>query len=475
MRAFIPTLFVLLAACTLALPASALAENNTASQEETPAVEPPVEPKKPDSTEAFWSLTPQQAFLEAAKQNKLSILIFLNPGEVDSDRVSNEALKDKAVLKWLKENSIAIKEVVGQDSGWIQRKGISLFPTVSIRTSNRRIIDIVHGYRSPKEWLALLDTAKRSANATTKPDGEAATDPYSWMAYGSYLFGNAGNPDEIGNAFFWCLDYAFENDPEFIEKHLAFLLRKLVQVARLTPNIKQGIRIRRDALHGKVTSGEASFFEAYALSQFGIYMRDMDDPIRAFNKIEADTEHKYALKSILMWNNLERMVAYRRYADILTHMPNPLQAMEARIAAIVALEKGVEPEAVSEALDIPRPPGAKTSAATEGDAKAPKVIPEAPLPGVRQTRRAMIIDASLLFECLVAIDKIDEAKVLMVKVTDFEPTGKTYSFFIERASRLKNKELIQEIADRGIERVPEDQIWIINNQVIRGTRGVDNK
>ncbi|MFT5058958.1 MAG: hypothetical protein ACI89E_001740, partial [Planctomycetota bacterium] len=97
------------------------------------------------------------------------------------------------------------------------------------------------------------------------------------------------------------------------------------------------------------------------------------------------------------------------------------------------------------------------------------------LPGVRQTRRAMIIDASLLFECLVAIDKIDEAKVLMVKVTDFEPTGKTYSFFIERASRLKNKELIQEIADRGIERVPEDQIWIINNQVIRGTRGVDNK
>jgi hypothetical protein len=477
MRAFIPTLFVLLAACTLALPTSALAANQTTSQEETPAVEPPVVQKKPDSNESFWSITPKQAFLEAAKQNKLSILIFLNPGEVTSDRMINEALKDEALLKWIKENSIAIKEFAGQDSGWIKRKGINKFPTVSIRTPNRRILDIVHGYRSSKEWLVLFENAKRAANANTKPDGKAAKDPYSWMAYGSYLFGSAGDPDETGNAFLWCLDYAFETDTEFLEKHLNFLLRKLVQVGKITPNINQSVALRRDVLHGKVVSGEASMFEAYALSQFGVFLRDMDDPIRAFNQIEADTEHKYALKSILMWNNLERMVAYRRYADILTHLPNPLQAMNARMAAIEILEEGIDPKPTPETSDIPRPPGAETPAATEGegDAKAPKVIPEAPMPGVDHARHAMAIDASLLFECLVAIDRVDDAKALMVKVTEFEPTGRAYGMFIERASRLKQKGLVQEIADRGTERVPEDQIWIIRNKVVRGTRGALNK
>ncbi|MDF1838883.1 MAG: hypothetical protein P1V35_13515, partial [Planctomycetota bacterium] len=206
----------------------------------------------------------------------------------------------------------------------------------------------------------------------------------------------------------------------------------------------------------------------YALSRFGIFLRDMDDPMRAFNQLKADTKHKATLKTILLWNNLERMVAYRRYDDILRHLPDPKSAIEARMAAIVIKEKGLEMELQS---DLPRPPGATKPAPTEADSEIPKIQPERQLPGVKQARIPMVLDSALLYECLLATGKEDKAHELMVMVTDFEPTGNTYAMFIERTNRLGKIKIRTALAERGSERVPEDEIWRITNMVIRGTRG----
>lgn len=457
------TLTSLLLLSSLALMAPAQAGSNSSFQEEKPKVEE----KKPNlSEQAFKSMTPEEAFVEAAKQNKISILIFVRPGQSASDQMIGGTLKDKALLTWLKDNSIAVKQSLGENDEWIKRNVITDFPAISVRTANRRILDVVHGYKSAEELLVLFDTCIRTAKVNSRPEGEAAEDPYSWLAYGSYLFGSAGDPDEVGNAFLWCLDHANAKDPEFLKKHLNFLLRKLVQVAKISPNVEQGVYIRRDALHNKVVLGEASNFEAYALTRFGLFLRDMDDPMRAFNQIVPDTKHKQTLKSILMWSNLERMVAYRRYHDLLEHLPKPLPVFKARLAAIVAIEKG---STVQQESELPRPPGAS---AGDSKTKEPEIKPEVPLPGIVQTRAAVVQDAALFYECLAATGRLKQAEALMVLVTEFECSGRTYARFIERSNRLKNMDLSHAIASRGEERVPEDQIWHIKNMVIRGTRGV---
>ncbi len=461
MRVSLPTLLVLGA---LALLAPAQAVPARSLQEEKPKAENKQEDLAKD---AFWNLTPEEAFVEAAKQNKISILFFLRPDEAASERMLKTVLKDETLLRWLKDNSIAVKQIFGENDAWIKRKGINRFPAVSVRTANRRILDVIHGFRTAEEWVTLFDTSLRTANTNSKPEGEAAEDPYSWMAYGSYLFGSAGDPDEVGQAFLWCLDHASEKDPEFLKKHLNFLLRKLVQVAKIAPNVDQGLHLRRDALHNKVVSGKANHFEAYALTRFGVFLRDLDDPTRAFNQIVPDTDHKKTLKSVLMWSNLERMVAYRRYHDLLEHLPNPMPVFKARMAAVVALEKGVK---IQQEPDIPRPPGATDEASKD---KEQKIKPEAPLPGIVQTRHAMTQDAALFYECLIALNRADDAEALMILITDFEPTGHTYARFIERTNRLKKMDISNAVADRGAERVPEDQIWRIRNMVIRGTRGVN--
>ncbi len=461
MRVYLPTLLIL-GALALLTPAQAIPALSL--QEEKPKAEDKQEDLAKD---AFWNLTPEEAFVEAAKQNKISILFFLRPDEATSERMLNTVLTDETLQRWLKDNAIAIKQVFGENDAWIKRKGINRFPAVSIRTANRRILDVIHGFRSAEEWVTLFETAKKAANTNSKPEGDAAEDPYSWLAYGSYLFGSAGDPDEVGQAFLWCLDHASEKDPEFFRKHLNFLLRKLVQIAKIAPNVDQGLHLRRDALHNKVVAGKASPFEAYALSRFGVFLRDMDNATRAFNKIVPDTEHKKTLKSVLLWSNLERMVAYRRYHDLLEHIPNPLPIFKARMAAVVALEKGIK---IKQEPDIPRPPGATEEPSKDEE---PKIKPEAPLPGIVQTRPAMIQDAAFFYECLIALERMDDAEALMILITDFDPTGRTYARFIERTNRLRKMDISNAVAERGYERVPEDQIWRIRNMVIRGTRGVN--
>ncbi|MCP5023275.1 MAG: hypothetical protein GY930_16085 [bacterium] len=463
MRISSRTLTSLLILGPLAGMAPAQASSGNPFQEEKPKVEQ----KKEDlSKQAFKSMTPEEAFVEAAKRNKISILVFVRPGQSASDQMIEGSLKNETLLTWLKDNSIAVKQVFGENDEWIKRKGIRSFPAISVRTANRRILDVIHGYKTAEELLVLFDTCIRTARTNSRPEGEAAEDPYSWLAYGSYLFGSAGDPDEIGSALLWCLDHAHDKDPAFLERHLDFLLRKLAQVAKISPNVEQGLHQRRDALHNKVVSGDASNLEAYALSRFGLFLRDMDDAIRAFNQITPDTKHKQTLKSVLMWSNLERMVAYRRYPDLLEHLPDPLPVFKSRLAAIVAIEKG---DAVEQKSDLPRPPGAGDQ---DSKTKEAKVKPEVPLPGIAQTRNAMVQDAAFFYECLAATGRLKDAEALMILVTDFECSGRCYARFIERANRLKTMELANAIAQRGKERVPEDQIWRIDNMVIRGSRGV---
>ncbi|MCA9001914.1 MAG: hypothetical protein KDB61_08325, partial [Planctomycetes bacterium] len=208
-------------------------------------------------------------------------------------------------------------------------------------------------------------------------------------------------------------------------------------------------------------SGECSLFDAHALFQFGVYLRDLDDPIRAYKEIKVDNEHKRTLKTILLWGSLERMVAYREYKDVLGFLPDPTTALAARIEAIKAREKGAE---ILVSDDLPSPSDLKE----EEEEEAPKVQPEPPLPGIHQTRARLIIDAANMYECLLALEKPKEAKALMEMVTDFESTGESYAMFIEHANRLRLLDLAQSLADRGCALVPEDQIPIIQSMLLRG-------
>ncbi|HPF15365.1 MAG: hypothetical protein H6830_03815 [Planctomycetes bacterium] len=458
----------------LTLPLGPMALSQTPEPTPTPPA-PEIEAPKTEPDGPFRSIPLREAYDEAAKTKKLSVVVYLQPNDEASEEFLADMLADKALCEWLRVETVAIQQWADRDREELQRRGITKFPGVEMRAADMRVLDSIEGRVPAAELLTLLKAAKRSESANEKPTGVAAEDPYSWMAYGNNLQGRGGDPVEVADAYFWCLDHGNRADPEFLAQNLDFLLRRLIFLKKFQTEIETNLRMRRDAVHRQVVAGKAKDFDAYMLVRMDQYLRDIDDPVRAFRNLKSEDPRKQSLRQVILWNDLESLVAFRHYPDVLDCVPDPKAAMAARIVAIEASKKGLAPAPSSQ--DMPRPPGvgpAKELAGNTDPAKSedgiPKVAPERPIPGVRLVPDAMSLDGAFLYECLLAEKRLDDAKALMEMVTDYVPTGKAYSYFVERANRLEKYDVAIDVAKRGFERVPEGDVARIQATLKRGMR-----
>ncbi|MEZ6004187.1 MAG: hypothetical protein R3F33_08360 [Planctomycetota bacterium] len=438
-----------------------LAPLATPIQNPDPAPAPPPAPEvrgdadKDALPNPFLALTPEQALVEAAKTKRLTVMVFVHPSEKPSQLFEAAAMKDRATLQWLKDNAIAIHESAEDPNGWIQKHGIRDLPSVDVRSSDGRMLERIIGNVTPAELLNRLQGAQRAQNTTEEPTGSAAEDPLSWLAYAHNLMARGATADEAAKAFFWCLDNGEAKMPGFLEANLSTILQRLIRLKRFSKEVETTLRLHRDRLHDRVTSGEGTVFDSHALALYGQYMRDLDDPTRACRQLKPTTAQAKLNRQVLLWNVLEYAIAYRSYDLALEVFPDPNTEIARRLVALEIARKGSAQGTTS----MPRPPGVEPEEDAETDGpKLPKVPPAIPLPGVRTDADGIAYDAALLFEVLVTQGRGTQANALMVMVTDYVPTADVYGYFIERAHRVQALELAQTIADRGTERVPEADV-----------------
>lgn len=466
----------------LALPFPALASLlcvptwGLAPQVETPI--PQIDPqakKKEEKAQPFRDLTPDQALDLAALERKMSIIFCLGP-QKESERFEAETLSNAKVQSWLATHTVSTRLRQGNvgEKTWLDRYGINQFPTAILRAPDMRMLDTMVGFQGPDEFLLLLDNMQKAISVTEKPTGKAAQDPYSWLAYGNYMAGRGMHPEETAEALFWCYDEGPKHDPEFLPKNLDFLLRRLTHVSYYSEDVKNGVRARRDALHNRVVAAKATDFDAHMLARFGLWMRDQDDPMRAFRKMPRESAKAKALREVLLWNILERLVAYRHYEDILACIPDPKKAIAARFLSIEVKAQKDQPIQVD--ADMPRPPGVtqepEAQEEDQDDPKRlwPKVAPERPMPGVSLDREDACYDASLLYECLLSMGRAQDGLDLMEMATEYMPTSTVYGFFIQRACRIERYDIAEGVAERAYTRVPVEDVPRVQAMLRRGKR-----
>ena len=470
-----------------------IAQTPSEKPEQTPEKGPPAEKETPKptaqnkekgqkgsqddaKTPAIRDLKPEQAWELAASEQKMSIVFCLSK-EKDSVRFERETLADPKVQAWLRRHTIStrVRQANVGEKTWLDRFGINSFPTAILRAPDARMLDTMMGFQGPDEFLRLLENMQRAISVTEKPTGEAAKDPYTWLAYGNYLAGRGIRPEESAEALFWCYDEGPKYDKEFLPNNLDFLLRRMTHLSHFSEEVKEGVRARRDALHNRVLSLEATEFDAHVLSRFGLWMRDQDDPMRAFRRLPKDNPKAQVLREALLWNNLERLVAYRHYDEILACIAKPQEAIASRFLAIEIQSKRDQPVQVDS--DMPRPPGvadetpeSKESKTERPEDRWPKTAPARPIPGVSMDPEDACYDAALLFESLLSMGRGTEAQALMEMATDYQPNSTVYGFFIQKACRVEAYTLAEEIANRGYERVPEREIPRVQGMLRRGKR-----
>ncbi|MEZ5974248.1 MAG: hypothetical protein R3E96_05245 [Planctomycetota bacterium] len=175
-------------------------------------------------------------------------------------------MKDRATLQWLKDNAIAIHESAEDPNGWIQKHGIRDLPSVDVRSSDGRMLERIIGNVTPAELLNRLQGAQRAQNTTEEPTGLGGPKTRSagsrmrttsWPA--------APPPTKRRKPSSGASTTAKPRCRAFLESkplhHPA-----APDPTRFSKEVETTLRLHRDRLHDRVTSGEGTVLRRHALA-----------------------------------------------------------------------------------------------------------------------------------------------------------------------------------------------------------------
>jgi hypothetical protein len=370
----------------------------------------------------FTDISLQDAAARAQNENRLLVLFFDSESSADARSMLERSWTDPAVGKWLTDNALAIR-VPASDTRMKNRYGVNVYPmTFLLDPDGMRILHKIEGHATGTELVIGLSASLLGGSQTTRPDGENATNPVAWMAWGNHLFTNdPGRSMECLDAYLWCLDRGEEHIAGFRAYYLEFLLQRLAYLRSYTSKSTEALLIRRDRWRAAIIAGIATDEEIHEYVRFCFWLRDEVNALDAVVEMRDLGEAQQKASRRLLRTELNRAVGRKMYADILRLDPDPLKLIDGRLTALHT---------------APADQRTKVS-------------------GFFDERQAIILDASCYFEALLASARAGDAFQLVDRVLKDAPTGLTVRAFMERTNRMRVYSLTERLAKQGLELVGE--------------------
>lgn len=377
--------------------------------------------------EPFLDLTIPDVLARAEKEQKLALLYFYDT-ERESRRMLNQTYADADVRSWMKEHVVAIKISYTQ-LPQLGRYSVSQFPTTLLLRPDQATLYRMQGLADPSKFLMGLSSAILGSGKVERPDGASIENPMAWLAWANWLFANASDrPLEVLAAYLWCLDNGDMYIPGFREAQFDYLCEHIAQLKGHIQEAVQALWDRRNRLRGELVAGIGSDRDAWELVRFNYWLRDELNTLEVFDELEGRGEAQDRAMRILMELDLQRFIAWERYEQVITIVPDPYALIERRMKAFQA------------SLDPDAPP-------------------------TTEPRSAIVDDAIEYFEVLLASGLGADGMKLFDLVTDAVPNGRAYHAFMERTNRLKLYPLTHRIAKKGLALVNDKGKQMINRQL----------
>jgi len=382
-------------------------------------------PSAPD--EPFLDLTIPDVLARAEKEQKLAFIFFYD-SEPESRRMLAQTYTDDGVKSWMEEHVVATK-ISHTQLAQLGRYSVSKFPTSLLLRPDQATLYRVQGLVDPSQLLMALSTAILGTGKVERPDGASAENPMAWLAWANWLFANAPDrPEEVLSAYLWCLDNGDSYIPGFREAQFDYLCERVAQLKGHLQEAAQALWDRRTRLQGELVAGIGTDRDAWELVRFNYWLRDELNTLDVYDELEGRGEAQERAMRILLELDLHRFIAWERYEQVLTLVPDPYTLIEGRLAAYKA------------SLDPDSPP------ATE-------------------PRSAIVNDGVEYFEALLATGLGADGMKLFDLVSDAVPNGRAYHSFMERTNRLKLYPLTHRIAEKGLPLVNDKGKQMINRQL----------
>lgn len=392
--------------------------------------------------EPFLDLELPDAFGRAEAQDKLVLMFFHSEGESESRRMIKQTFTDEKVLKWIDEHAIPIQLDEVTHRGIIGRFGVSRYPCTQLRTADKRMLERMDFFHTPEEFLAAAKATLAGRSISARPDGAAAIDPYSWLAWGNYLFNNEGDATEMVRAYSWCLENGDRYEPGFRSRYLDFLLKRIAFAKRATPEAIRKLTIERNRLKGLVNTGSADDVQAHELVLFNFWMREEENTRQLFLDLAGQSAAIEPLRRVLMYHELEGLVAHRHYAELIAHMPDPLKEIRQRQVRMKQAEQRAEK--------------------MEKDVDFGTVVR-----GLPEARSQWVSDAAHLYEVLLHQGRGKDAAEMLDLVVTEVPTGRAFAIFMDKSTRLGLDDLTRRTGERGMKEVREGGARKIRTALLR--------
>ncbi len=368
----------------------------------------------------FLPLKSQDAFARAEAEG-LPVLIWFSDPELPTCRRMKRIFHEKQLFDWIKKNTICIQLHPREEAKLASHYGAQAPPCSLLIGSNRTLIERLDGAVNADKFLSTFELALTGLRAAALPEGEAANDPYAWLAWANHLFTLGTKPEDCLEAYMWVLDNAEKTNPGLRARSLEFILKRIAYLKLGTELATPRLLQRRADLQRRILAGEAGANEIFELTRFNFWLRQEIATTQFFAQLSNDSAAHRAIRQTLILHDLEQIVAWRHYAVVQELVPDPKQEILKRLAALKASQEDLE--------------------------SSPPLLTY----GLTDTRSRVVADAAHHYEVLLASGLGAQASQLLEAVATRVNTGRVYVAFMTKSNRLELYVLSTSTGEAGLE------------------------
>jgi len=337
-------------------------------------------------------------------------------------------LGDEEVARWIDENAVASRVDIRANKDAANREGVRLIelPCLDlIREDGLRVARIRRG-STPTDFLAAV-IGYSSDERVERPTGEAAKEPFRWLAWGNQRFSSIdaeAGPDAT-DAYRWLLTSADAYRPGFRARFLEFLINRLNLNRSRHSGAQDTLARELDGLRRLMLDGRASRRDVYEYTRFAYWLRQEHRTAELFVELCEDAGEVRAAgrARVRLWlldaaaPHLARAKEHAALDAVLGD--DPADYFRRRIAALPADDGAVGPAA---------PAGVEAAPEDPDFSPLPHVIPDDP--------SAVWEDAGWVYYALLDADRAEDAEALARDVAGALPGVGAWAEFANRAMEL---------------------------------------
>jgi len=233
----------------------------------------------------------EKAVSLAREDERFALVVWAQRDRDDPAAPLAGILDDAEVRRWITERGVLSYVDVRQNNDAAARNGVRTIeiPCLDIVRADGLRVDRLRRGATATDFLATV-IGYSSVEPVERPEGEAAREPFRWLAWGNQRF-NAIDADagpDATEAYRWLLTSAEAYRPGFRARFLEFLINRLNQNRPRHDGAAQTLVHELNSLRSLIVSGDATRRDVYEYTRFAHWLRQEADLATLFVELGED-------------------------------------------------------------------------------------------------------------------------------------------------------------------------------------------